>query len=104
MPPTDFNTLFGLQWGLAILGIVLKSVGGIRYAKLSVAVYLAMGWLVLIAAVPVMNHVPPWGLFWLVAGGIAYTVGGGFFALEPLPPLHFLLPVADGNVLTTMWD
>ena len=68
-------TLFGLQWGLAVLGIVLKSVGGIRYAKLSVAVYLAMGWLVLIAAVPVMNHVPPWGLFWLVAGG---TSAAGF--------------------------
>src|SRR3989344_8161944 len=56
-------TLFGLQWGLAVLGIVLKSVGGIRYAKLSVAVYLAMGWLVLVAIGPLMDHVPPWGLF-----------------------------------------
>ncbi len=83
-------TLFGLQWGLAILGIVLKSVGGIRYAKLSVAVYLAMGWLVLIAAVPVMNHVPPWGLFWLVAGGISYTVGVVFYALERLRYFHFI--------------
>ena len=83
-------TLFGLQWGLAILGIVLKSVGGIRYAKLSVAVYLAMGWLVLIAAVPLVNSIPPWGLFWLVAGGMAYTVGVVFYALERLRYFHFI--------------
>ena len=83
-------TLFGLQWGLAVLGIVLKSVGGIRYAKLSVAVYLAMGWLVLIAAVPLVNSIPPWGLFWLVAGGMAYTVGVVFYALERLRYFHFI--------------
>lgn len=83
-------TLFGLQWGLAILGIVLKSVGGVRYGKLSVAVYLAMGWLVVIAAGPVMEKVPSWGLFWLVAGGLAYTVGVVFYALERLRYFHFI--------------
>ncbi|MCR4301698.1 MAG: hemolysin III family protein [Sulfuricaulis sp.] len=83
-------TLFGLQWGLAILGIVLKSVGGVRYGKLSVAVYLAMGWLVLIAAGPLMDHVAPWGLFWLVAGGIAYTAGVVFFALERIRYFHLI--------------
>jgi len=83
-------TLFGLQWGLAVLGIVLKSFGGIRYGKLSVAVYLAMGWLVLIAAGPVVEKVSSWGLFWLVAGGIAYTVGVVFYALERLRYFHFI--------------
>ena len=83
-------TLFGLQWGLAAAGIVLKSIGGIRYGKLSVAVYLAMGWLVLIAIGPVMDHVPPWGLFWLVAGGIAYTAGVVFFALERIRYFHLI--------------
>ena len=83
-------TLFGLQWGLAVLGIVLKSVGGMRYGRLSVAVYLAMGWLVVIAAGPVMEKVPSWGLFWLVAGGIAYTVGVVFYALERLRYFHFI--------------
>lgn len=83
-------TLFGLQWGLALLGIVLKSVGGIRYGKLSVAVYLAMGWLVLIAAGPVTAHVPPWGIFWLVAGGLFYTAGVVFFALERIRYFHFI--------------
>ncbi|MDH5511994.1 MAG: hemolysin III family protein [Gammaproteobacteria bacterium] len=83
-------TLFGLQWGLAILGIVLKSAGGIRHGKLSVAVYLAMGWLVLVALGPLMERVPPWGLFWLVAGGIAYTVGVLFYALERLRYFHLI--------------
>ena len=83
-------SLFGIQWGLAVLGIVLKSVGGIRYAKWSVAVYLAMGWLVLIAAGPLMDHVAPWGLFWLVAGGLAYTAGVVFYALERLRYFHFI--------------
>lgn len=83
-------SLFGIQWGLAVLGIVLKSVGGLRYAKWSVAVYLAMGWLVLIAVGPLMDHVAPWGLFWLVAGGLAYTLGVVFYALERLRYFHFI--------------
>ncbi len=83
-------TLFGLQWGLAVLGIVLKSVGGMRYAKLSVVVYLAMGWLVVIAIGPVMDHVPLRGLFWLMAGGLAYTAGVVFFALERIRYFHFV--------------
>jgi hemolysin III len=93
-------TLFGLQWGMAVFGIVLKSVGGIRYARLSVAVYLAMGWLVLIAIEPLMDHVPPWGLFWLVAGGIAYTAGVVFFALERIRYFHLIwhLFVIAGSV------
>lgn len=83
-------TLFGLQWGLAILGIVLKSIGGILYARLSVAVYLAMGWLVVIAAGPLMAHVPPCGIFWLVAGGLFYTAGVVFYALERIRYFHFI--------------
>lgn len=83
-------TLFGLQWGLAAAGIVLKSAGGMRYARLSVAVYLAMGWLVLIAVGPVMAHVPPGGQFWLVTGGIAYTAGVVFFALERIRYFHLI--------------
>ena len=53
-------TLFGLVWGLAVIGIFLKSVRGIRYPRLSTIVYLAMGWLVLIAIKPLWNSVPAW--------------------------------------------
>src|SRR3990172_2036128 len=73
-------TLFGLVWGLALAGVVLTAVGGVRYPNLSTGLYLAMGWLILIAAKPLWLRVPSWGLFWLSAGGFAYTVGVGFYA------------------------
>jgi hemolysin III len=73
-------TLFGVIWGLAAIGIFLKSVRGIRYPRLSTAVYLAMGWLVVVALKPLLVNVPATGMFWLVAGGVAYTTGVGFYA------------------------
>jgi len=73
-------TLFVLVWGLALAGVVLTATGGARYPKLRTGLYLGMGWLVLIAAKPLWLRVPPWGLFWLSAGGIAYTVGVAFYA------------------------
>lgn len=73
-------SLFGVIWGLAAIGILLKSLRGIRFPRLSTAVYLMMGWLVLIAAKPLVEHVPAWGLFWLAAGGVAYTAGVAFYA------------------------
>ncbi len=83
-------TLLVLVWGLAIAGVLLKAVGGVRYPILSTCVYLAMGWLVLIAIKPLWLRVPPWGLFWLVAGGIAYTTGVVFFAAQRVRYSHFL--------------
>ncbi len=75
-------TLFGLVWGLALAGILLKAIGGVRYPTLSTCLYLSMGWLVLIAVKPLWLLVPNWGLFWLLAGGIAYTVGVAFFVID----------------------
>ena len=68
-------TLFGLVWGMAVVGIVLKSIGGVRYQRLSTILYLAMGWLIIIAVKPLWLNMPSWGLFWLLAGGAAYTAG-----------------------------
>jgi len=53
-------------------------------------VYLAMGWLVLIAIEPVWTLVAKWGLFWLFAGGIAYTAGAVFFMAERIRYFHFV--------------
>jgi len=83
-------TLFGLVWGLAVVGTVLKALAGVRYTTVSTWVYLAMGWLILIAAESVWTLVPKWGLFWLFAGGIAYTVGAAFFAAERIRYFHFV--------------
>ncbi len=74
--------LFGLIWGMAILGVVLKSMNRMSHPHLSTGLYLAMGWLVLIAIKPLMAHVPAAGLWWLVAGGVAYTGGVVFYATD----------------------
>lgn len=82
-------TLFGLVWGLALIGLAKKAVFGARYVWLSVALYLVMGWLVVIAAPQVLQRVPLTGLAWLLAGGIAYTAGVGFFAAHRIRYAHF---------------
>ena len=93
-------TLFGLVWGLALAGVVLTAVGGVRYPKLSTCLYIAMGWLILIAVKPLWLLVPSWGLFWLLAGGIAYTVGVAFYAAKRVRYSHFVwhLFVITGTV------
>lgn len=83
-------TLFGVVWSLAALGIVLTSAGGIRYPRLSTAVYLGMGWLILVAIRPLWLRLPLAGLLWLGAGGIAYTVGVRFLAAKRMRYSHFV--------------
>lgn len=76
-------SLFGAVWGLAAIGVTLKSVFGAgRLAILSTAVYVGMGWLVLVAIRPLLAHVPSGGVLWLFTGGMAYTTGVIFFALD----------------------
>ena len=83
-------TLFGLIWALAVAGIVLKSVGGVRHPRLSTALYLAMGWLILAVARPLWQAMPGRGLLWLAAGGVAYTAGVGFYAARRMRYAHFV--------------
>jgi hemolysin III len=83
-------TLFGLVWGLAALGIVLIALGGVRHPRLSLGVYLGMGWLIVIAIRPLWQRVPLAGLLWLLAGGIAYTVGVVFLAAKVKRYSHFI--------------
>jgi len=93
-------TLFSLVWSLAVLGVTLKAVGGIRYPRLSTTLYLGMGWLALIAIRPLWLRLPVSGWLWLVAGGLAYTVGVAFYAAERMRYGHFVwhLFVLTGTV------
>ena len=75
-------TLFGLVWGIAAVGIVLKAFDRLSHPCLSTGLYLAMGWLVLIAVVPLVERVAAAGLLLLAAGGLAYTAGVVFFVLD----------------------
>jgi hemolysin III len=83
-------SLLGAVWVLAVFGIVLKARGGLRYPRFSTALYLGMGWLIIIAAKPFLEAVPVPGLLWLAAGGLAYTAGVGFYAASRLPYRHFV--------------
>lgn len=75
-------TLFGLVWGLATLGLMLKAFDKLSHPLLSTGLYLAMGWLVVIAAAPLLERVSTAGVAWLFAGGIAYTAGVVFFLTD----------------------
>jgi hemolysin III len=75
-------TLFGLIWSLAIVGVVLKAMGRASHPMLSIGIYLVMGWLIVIALVPMIDRVPLPGLLWLLAGGMFYSGGVVFYATD----------------------
>ena len=81
-------TLFGVIWGLALVGIILKFWHVARFPILTPLIYIAMGWVGAIAIKPSIAAIPPDGLRLLVAGGVTYTVGVIFYALEKLPYNH----------------
>ena len=85
------STMLALVWVLAISGVFLKTMRGpSRHPKLSMTLYLGTGWLALIAARPMTLAIPFPALFWLVAGGIAYTIGVLFFLNGRLRYSHFI--------------
>jgi hemolysin III len=75
-------SLFGVVWGLAVVGIAQDCWRLDRRRILSMVLYPLMGWLAVVAIVPLVRAVPPAALAWLVAGGLAYTLGIVFFALD----------------------
>jgi hemolysin III len=85
------SSMLALVWALAIFGVFLKTTRGpSRQPKLSMTLYLGTGWLALIAARPMTLAIPFPALFWLVAGGIAYTTGVLFFVNQRLRYSHFI--------------
>ncbi len=81
-------TLFGLVWGLSLLGILFKIFFVEHFKIASAAMYVVMGWLVVVALKPLLHVVPSAGILWLFAGGVFYTVGILFFACRRLPYAH----------------
>ncbi len=77
-------TLLGLVWTVALCGVAWKIVRVERPGAVSTILYLAMGWLVVIAVRPLFRVIPLAGLAWLLAGGLAYTLGVAFFGWSRL--------------------
>ena len=93
-------TLFGCEWALAVSGVVFKSFAVGRFEVASALVYLGQGWFIVVAVVPLIHSLGWHGLMWLGAGGLAYTLGIIFFALDRLRYFHALwhLFVLAGSV------
>lgn len=75
-------SLFGVVWGLAAVGVAVKLFNRLRHPVWSTALYVAMGWVVLVAVVPLVQRMPAPALAWLVAGGLAYTLGAVVFVFD----------------------
>jgi hemolysin III len=98
---TDWGwTMFGLIWGMAILGILFKTFFYGKLEKLSVVFYVLMGWLAIIAIKPMIANLPTGLLIWIAIGGLFYTLGIIFYAWTKLPYSHSIwhLFVLGGSI------
>ncbi len=93
-------TLFGLIWALAAFGIVFELTPLRRFQRVSLSLYLGMGWVVVVAVRPLWNAMAPGGLILLAAGGLCYTLGVIFYVWHRLPYHHAVwhLFVLGGSV------
>ena len=94
-------SLFGVLWAAAAIGVTAKLFNRLRHPLWSTGPYLAMGWVAVVAAVPLLQQLSTAGLVWLVAGGLSYTAGAVVFIFdERLPYGHFVwhLFVLGGSV------
>lgn len=81
-------TLFAIIWALAIAGVVLKLIYGHRYELLRVGIYLAMGWLIVLASSDLADNLNAASLYLTIAGGVVYTIGVAFFLADRVPYMH----------------
>jgi len=101
-------TLFGVSWGMAVTGIVLKLFYTGRFNILSTSMYVFMGWVIVFAIKPLMAALPEEGIFWLIAGGIAYTVGAISYSIKKIPFGHavfhfFVLAGSACHFISVYW-
>jgi hemolysin III len=76
--------MFGIVWALALAGIILKLFFTGRYDILSTLMYVFMGWMIIFAAKPLVENLSADGLAWLIAGGVAYTVGAIVYGIRQI--------------------
>ncbi|MEP0367223.1 MAG: hemolysin III family protein [Cyclobacteriaceae bacterium] len=93
--------LFGITWGLALVGVIFKIFFTGRFNMISTIGYVLMGWVAVIAAKPLYENLETGGLLLLILGGVSYTVGAIFYAIDRLPYNHatFHFWVLAGSLL-----
>jgi len=92
--------IFGISWGLAVSGIILKLFFTGRFNLLSTLMYVFMGWIIVFAVKPLVAALPTEGLYWLVAGGLSYTIGAIIYSIKSISLNHaiFHLFVLVGSI------
>jgi hemolysin III len=75
-------SLFGIVWAAAAFGVTVKLLNRLRHPWISTGLYLAMGWVAVIAAPQMIERLPVAGLAWIIAGGLSYTIGAAVFLLD----------------------
>lgn len=93
-------SMFGVIWGLAAAGVIFKLLFTGRFQVLSTIIYVLMGWLIVVAAVPMIRLMPPTTLMWLFLGGVTYTAGTAFYHNQRIRHAHAIwhLFVLGGSV------
>jgi len=85
--------LFGVSWGIAVAGIILKLFYTGKYEKASTIAYVLMGWMIVFAIKPLIANLSPEGLQWLIWGGISYTVGAVLYSINKLKFNHVIFHI-----------
>ena len=80
--------IFGISWGLALTGIILKLFFTGKYNLISTSMYVFMGWVIVFAIKPLINNLPSEGFLWLLAGGISYTLGAILYSINKIKFNH----------------
>ncbi|MCD7100056.1 hemolysin III family protein [Stenotrophomonas sp. MMGLT7] len=93
-------SLFAAIWAIAVAGVTFKLFYTGRFKLLSTLLYLAMGWLIVVAIAPLLRSVDGWTLGWLLAGGVFYTLGTYFYQRDSIRYFHAIwhLFVLGGSV------
>lgn len=81
-------TIFAISWGMAVTGVILKLFYTGRFNILSTLMYVFMGWIIMFAITPLVNNLSAEGIFWLIAGGVAYTTGAVIYSVGKIPFNH----------------
>ena len=85
--------IFGISWGLALTGIILKLFFTGKYELISTIMYVFMGWVIVFAIKPLIHHLPFEGLLWLFAGGISYTIGAILYSIKKIKFNHAIFHI-----------
>ncbi len=85
--------IFGISWGLALAGVILKLFFTGKYNLLSTIMYVLMGWVIIFAIKPLVNNLPAEGLIWLFAGGFSYTIGAILYSIKRIKFNHAIFHI-----------